>query len=251
MGNNIFIIGFGRFGKLLFDILISDNKLNTKFNIKFYDENKKYKSHKDYKNLQEGVSSADQVFLCVPIRYMQKTISQISSLLKPGSVVIDVCSVKILPCQWMLEGLPENINIIATHPMFGPDSYNINNNNSQIMMHELRCDKEKYNFWRDFFISKNFKILDISPEEHDNHVAYSQGVTHVICRVLSNMKLDKYLNDNKPITKGFESIMHVKQQTCHDSIDLFYDMIKFNPYSKEMLSSLNLSVSGILLKLID
>lgn len=94
-------------------------------------------------------------------------------------------------------------------------------------------------------------ILEITPDEHDSHVAFSQGVTHLIGRVLDKMKLDKYSNLDsdkkiKPVTKGFESLMQVKEQTCHDSIDLFHDMVTFNLHAKKMLDSFNLSLKEVL-----
>jgi prephenate dehydrogenase len=256
MSDNIFIIGFGRFGKLLFDLLKDETSFKSfkRFNVSFFDSNEKFKNHENYKNLQDGVSNAQHVFLCVPIRGMKNIISEISGFLKPGTVVLDVCSVKLLPCEWMLEGLPDNIDIIATHPMFGPDSYSSGlNTDLQIMLYSLRSisNNSSYKLWCEFFISKKLNILEITPDEHDSHVAFSQGVTHLIGRVLDKMKLDEYSNLDsdkkiKPVTKGFESLMQVKEQTCHDSIDLFHDMIVFNPHAKKMLTSFNLSLKEVL-----
>ena len=36
--------------------------------------------------------------------------------------MVDVCSVKVYPVQWMRELLPASVSILPTHPMFGPDS---------------------------------------------------------------------------------------------------------------------------------
>ena len=46
----------------------------------------------------------------------------IAPLLSPDALVIDVCSVKEYPVRLMKELLPERVSILATHPMFGPDS---------------------------------------------------------------------------------------------------------------------------------
>ena len=100
---------------------------------------------------------------------MKNIISEISGFLNPGTVVLDVCSVKLLPCEWMLEGLPDNIDIIATHPMFGPDSYGSGlNSDLQIMLYSLRSisNNSSYKLWCEFFISKKLNILEITPDEH-------------------------------------------------------------------------------------
>jgi prephenate dehydrogenase len=42
--------------------------------------------------------------------------------LRPGQLIIDTCSVKERPLEWMLEELPDHVQIVGTHPLFGPDS---------------------------------------------------------------------------------------------------------------------------------
>jgi prephenate dehydrogenase len=53
---------------------------------------------------------------------MQTTLKQIAALVKTDLLIIDVRSVRVYPVKWMKELLPESTQILATHPMFGPDS---------------------------------------------------------------------------------------------------------------------------------
>ena len=256
-----FIVGFGRFGRLLFDIIKHD------FCVNFFDENEVHKINGCYQELPDGLIYAKYIFLCVPIRNMQNVIAKISPFLQKGSVVIDVCSVKVKPCDWMLEGLPDFVDIIATHPMFGPDSFNVDeylnknvdsdvdisiksNSKVQVIMHSVRSldsANNSYDFIKSYFESKSFKILKMSPDEHDKSAAYTQGLTHFLGRVLGGVdinhilhKLDHNIYDI-PVTKGFVRLMEVRVQTCNDSMELFEDMMKFNPYSQEMLDDIKIS----------
>ncbi|MCH9770542.1 MAG: hypothetical protein K0U12_06655 [Gammaproteobacteria bacterium] len=46
-------------------------------------------------------------------------------------------------------------------------------------------------------------------------------------------------------TLGFEKLLDVKQQTCYDSIELFEDMQKFNPYTAVAINQLLAGIEEI------
>jgi len=66
--------------------------------------------------------TADYIFLCVAISAMPEVLDRIAPHLPPGATVVDTCSVKVFPVAEMEARLPQEVGIIATHPMFGPDS---------------------------------------------------------------------------------------------------------------------------------
>ena len=97
------IIGFGRFGRLMAGYLARDYKIKA-FN----------RSDKTEAMIGMGAEPAtlkdvcrqETVILSVPISYMRETLKRIAPLLQPGTLVIDVCSVKVYPVGWMKELLP-------------------------------------------------------------------------------------------------------------------------------------------------
>ena len=114
------IIGYGRFGSLLAELLAVD------FDLVIYDE----------LNLSNSVSSKgyewgdlptvmeqDTLFLAVPISHTRGLLQSIADRCNPGQLIIDVGSVKSMIRDWMLDILPETVEVLNTHPMFGPDSY--------------------------------------------------------------------------------------------------------------------------------
>ena len=60
--------------------------------------------------------------LAVPVPMLGECLAGIAPHLRPGQVVVDVCSVKAGPAALMRRLLPEGVEILATHPMFGPQS---------------------------------------------------------------------------------------------------------------------------------
>ena len=208
----IAIIGFGRFGRLLHDILKHDHDITT------------FDKH----DALDKLDTFETIFLTVPIRAFKATVQQIAPQLKSGATVIDTCSVKLYPVECMQTELGKDITIIATHPLFGPDSYYHSQHNN-MMMHFVRGDDKKYHGWLQYFSSNHITITEITPDEHDRYAAYSQGVTHLIGRTLQQAHITPTPID----TLGFTQLLTIMNQTCNDSMELFTDLQTYNPYTKQ------------------
>ena len=142
--NSVGIIGFGRFGKIL------SNILQKGFMIKVYDiQSLSYHNGVQLTTLEE-VLLEKVIFIAVPIRHFESLINNISGELKNNTTIIDVCSVKKYTSDVMKNILPEEIGIISSHPMFGPDSY-LSNKKLKMMMHSTRDVHNQYDFWKKFY----------------------------------------------------------------------------------------------------
>lgn len=229
------IIGFGRFGKVLANLLVQD------YEVKIYDIYKNKNSEFTFCDfdtiLQENI-----LFIAVPIRQFENTIQSIAKKILPGTTIIDVCSVKVYPVKIMQSYLKNN-EIIATHPLFGPDSIRTSKN-LNIMMNNVSAKKENYENWKSFFNAKKINVIEMSPEEHDQQAAQSQCITHFIGRTLEKADLKKVTID----THGFKQLMEIKQQTCLDSWELFEDLHRYNPYSKDAITKLEKAFKEIIKK---
>ncbi|MBT4277444.1 prephenate dehydrogenase/arogenate dehydrogenase family protein [Candidatus Falkowbacteria bacterium] len=219
----IAIIGFGRFGSLLAGILspygdifiISKRKINdTRF------------KQIEYKDLKE----IDLIILAVPISSLKKVLKKISPYLKQGSVVMDVCSVKVYPCQWLKKYLPKTVHILGSHPMFGPDSVKKNLEELQIVFCPLRINKEKFDSIKNIFKTIKLKIIEITPEDHDKQNAVSLALVHFIGRGLSKIDVDH----QEITTVGFKRLLQLRDNVTNDTEELFKDMHNFNPYAKKI-----------------
>ena len=131
------------------------------------------------------VCGLDAVILSVPISAFKQTLSKIGPMLKPDTLVADVCSVKEYPVRWMREQLPETVSILATHPMFGPDSAAESLKNSKIVLCKERIDDRLYNRIKHYLESRGLIVIEASPDEHDRQIAVSLALTHFIGRSLS------------------------------------------------------------------
>ncbi len=191
---------------------------------------------------EEEVLNAPLLFFCVAISSFEDVLRRVGPSIGPDTIAMDTCSVKILPSRWMSDNIHNARSVIATHPMFGPDSGREGIKGLPLVMCPVSGKDEAYGEVRSLFLSMGLDVLEMSAEKHDEEAAYSQGVTHFVGRTLHQMGMKP-----TPIaTQGYRNLMTIVEQTCNDPIQLFYDLQRYNPYAKEMRLSLQVAIEKVL-----
>ena len=187
----------------------------------------------------EELGRCDAVMLCVAINAVDAALDALVGHLAPGTVVMDTCSVKVHPVRSMLAAVPEGNPVIGTHPMFGPDSAGEGLGGLPMVVSPARAEEAVVGRWERFFASTGLRLLRMSPDEHDREAAMTQGVTHLLGRVLADMDLAP-----SPIaTMGYRKLLEVVEQTCNDPYQLFVDLQRYNPYTQQMRDRLQQSLA--------
>lgn len=222
------ILGFGRFGQLL------ARELTPYFDISVHD-----RTPRDDIAIRIGVRSvnlaraceSDVIVYAVPISALEALVCETAGLIGPAQTVLDVCSVKVHPARILEAHLrPRGAQLILTHPLFGPDSASGGLAGLPIALHNLAASPETFEYWCRLFERLGLTTVITTPEAHDREAAYSQGLTHIIGRVLDAMRLEA-----GPVsTTGFRALLEVRNQTCNDTWELFSDLQSYNPYTSEM-----------------
>ena len=214
---NLGIIGYGSFGKFMHEYLkkyISDISIYDKF--------------QEIDSLSQ-VCNSEIVILAMPMGALQETLHNIKDILKPGTLVLDICSLKVFSAKLMLEILPDTIEIIGAHPLFGPNSAKQGIGGLNIALCNIRTtkfDKVK-NFCSQ---TLNLNTHEVTPEEHDFQMAISQALTHFIGHIAQKIDLDRV----ELGTKTFDNLMDVIEIIEGNSEELFRDMQILNPYAREV-----------------
>lgn len=232
------VYGYGRFGKLWADILAES------FQVKVY--SRRVLHRRDVSpgieiSDSKGIFDCDALFFCVAISAFEDLLQTCAARCRRETVFFDTCSVKVLPARWMETHLPEGSEIIATHPMFGPDSYMKTERKLPMVMCNVSAEKETFDSWANYFSSQSMRVESMSAQEHDEMTAYSQGITHYVGRLFADLKLHPTRID----TLGYQMLLEVMGQTCNDSWQLFLDLQSYNPYAKKMRDDLQRSIEKI------
>ena len=220
------IIGFGSFGQFI------TKHLKDHFEISVFNRSDKSAIAKKYEvpyvSLEE-VCDNDIVIVCVPVQFLEEMLKKIASLLKKGTKVVDVSSVKVKPVELMKQHLPDHCEIIATHPLFGPQSgkNGIEGLNMVLCPGERRTTVTLERFFKD---ELGLKVLIRTPEVHDKQMAYVQALTHFVGRAVNEMDIP----DVEQKTPAYQYLLDIKRNLGGDSYDLFLTIEQENPYAKEV-----------------
>lgn len=220
------IIGFGSFSELMVRCLKPYFKIRVASHRNVKDRAREFGVEQS--SLQV-VASSDIVIIGVVVKYFEKVLKQIAPHIKPGALVLDVASVKIKPAKLMEKYLPGGAEILATHPLFGPQSARNGIDGAKIVLCPIRT--------KNLVKVKNFLINDLkldvlirTPKEHDESMAYVLGLTHFIGRAINNIDIPfTHLN-----TQTYTHLLKIKELIGKDSVDLFESIQNENPYAKKV-----------------
>jgi arogenate dehydrogenase (NADP+) len=232
---DIGIIGYGRFGRLWADLMSLQHRVFVNDIVP--------QAVDQFLSLPELCARCRTIFLCVPINQFEAVVRAIAPHLEPGATIIDACSVKVHPAEVMQHALGGrgDVTLIATHPMFGPDSAAHGVAGLPMVVWRVAGDQSVYGEWVGFFDGLGIRTVEMSPHDHDRLAAYSQGVTHYVGRVLSKLDLQPTPID----TEGFKILRSLIAQTCNDSWELFHDLQTYNPYTNEMRERLQHALNDV------
>lgn len=178
------------------------------------------------------IATCDVVVLAVPIQKMEPVLQVLAPLLKPDALVIDVASVKIKPTEMMQKILPESVAIVGTHPLFGPQSGKNGIAGLNIAVCNVRGDRAAgvAAFLRD---QLKLKVFEITAEDHDRQLAYVQGLTHLLAKVIVSLDLPEF----QLTTKTYDLMTQMINMVRYDSDELFKAIERENPFTVEAKKS--------------
>lgn len=220
------IIGFGDFGRL------AASHLADRFAIGVHDPaaDREELARMGFPALTlEQAATRDVVILAVPVQAMEQVIRAIASHVRPGATVVDVASVKMLPSQWLARHLPENVHVVPTHPLFGPQSVARDGlAGRQLVICPLRGDRHLKVAALGEEMGMRVRIT--SAEEHDREMAYVQALTHLIGRTLAAMNIP----DEMLKTQSYQHLLDLMGLIGKDSFELFAAIETLNPHAQDV-----------------
>ncbi len=128
-------------------------------------------------DLDSAIASSDIVVVSVPINITEKVIRETAPKMRSGSLLMDLTSLKVKPTAAMQKYAPADVEVLGTHPMFGPSIPSLHGQIFILTPIKDRC-KKWFPVIRSLFEDNGAHIEVIGPEEHDSFVSVVQGLTH-------------------------------------------------------------------------
>lgn len=248
------IVGFGTFGQFLAKRMVmaghtviatsrgSYEEKAEDMGVTFFSSADDFcEEHPDVVILASSILSTHDVLTSLPIARLRR-----------NTLFVDVLSVKEFPKKLFLSQLPQEIDILCTHPMFGPDSGKAGWQNLVFMYEKVRIGSSEYRQQRaqsflNFFENEGCAMVEMTCEEHDKQAASTQFITHTVGRMLGAMTLEPTPID----TKGFQSLLNLVENTANDSFDLYYGLFMYNQNATAELDRLEKAFDAVKKQLFD
>ena len=224
------IIGVGAFGELCIP------HLSRSLRVKLYDPVRDLgalceRHEVEAVDLNEAARQ-DIVLLALPFRHLRSVAREIAPHVRPGSLVVDVCSIKTKPLLILEEELPPTIDIIGMHPLFGPQSSRDGIKGLRIVLCPVRGRRGPM---VERFLKRELEldVIRMTAEQHDRQMAYVQGLTHLIARIVVAMDVPPL----EHTTTTFSHLDRMIGMVRHDSDELFRTIIEDNPFVDDVMKS--------------
>lgn len=227
--NSIGIIGYGAFGEFL-ELLIKRFAPNVQVKIhssRFASDGQKFFDERE-------VCECDAVIFACAIRDFESQLKKLLPLIPKTTVIVDVATVKCHTVK-LLKDLAGDRPYIATHPMFGPESYKKTKGDIsgyRVVIADSTSDRSSdrsdLSEAMEFLSELGFAVSEMTPEEHDKYLADTLFLTHYIGQTMKQGDFKRTPVDSV----SFGSLMNVVESVQHDE-KLFHDVYRFNPYCKD------------------
>ena len=217
------LIGLGAFGRL------TAAHLGAHFPLLGYDPAVTYAPKGVTLRPLAEVAACDAVILATPVPALSAVIAAINPICVPARWCSTSARSKSFPRKIMRRELPSYVDIIGTHPLFGPQSARRGVRGLKIVICPIRGRGARP---LAAYLRKTFGLDAIiaTPEAHDREAAMVQGLTHLIAKVLVEMEpLPRHMT-----TASFDLLLKAVDMVRHDAPEVFYAIERMNPYAPEV-----------------
>lgn len=148
--------------------------------------------------LGEACSEADLVLVCTPVQLVPELVLECQQHVKPGALITDVGSTKRTICEHLAD--TATTTFCGSHPLAGSDRSGVESAERQLLEGKLtvitpaettpsalvdRTEK----LWRDL----GSRTVQMSPKEHDEAIARTSHLPHVVAAALAGLTPDELL----------------------------------------------------------
>ena len=145
---------------------------------------------KDYKDL-------DVIFVTVPVKEISKQLPEILDLVSSKTLVVDFGSTKVNICK-AVSNHPKRSQFLATHPIAGTEfsgplasKENLFKGKVQIICESKKTNPIHLSWAKEWFKTIGMIIKEMTPIDHDKHIAYVSHLSHISSIILGQTVLEK------------------------------------------------------------
>ncbi|MEO8582090.1 MAG: prephenate dehydrogenase/arogenate dehydrogenase family protein [Patescibacteria group bacterium] len=224
------IIGTGRFATVLRSLFAQDSL----WEVKQYSTTKSVDGKIIFP--MSEIAQCELIIPAVPISAFKTILKKLKDEIPPHTspLVISICSVMSHPQRWLMAELPESVDILMTHPMFGPHSTQNGTEfgGRSLVWNPIRiAKKSRLKMFKYFLERQGIRLIPMHSDHHDQIMAQTQFVSFLFGQIGIELGLQSTRLD----TQGFTHLLKNQAIVKTDTRQLFINICVHNPYAKKQL----------------
>lgn len=231
------LVGFGRFGGALGELLRAAQVKFTAF-----DPYREPPPEVRAASLGAAVSGAKVVVLAVPLGQLEASARLVAPYLKPGTLVLDACSVKVKAMALMEAALPNGVRWTGTHPLFGPTTLALKEKPLRAVVCPAPGQEAAAAEARAFFEALGCEVLEQSAEAHDRCMAESHLAA---CFIAEGLIAAGFRTEHPFVTPSYRSLERVMNVVASEADHLRAAVYQSNPFGAAARERLLVALEAI------
>ena len=182
---------------------------------------------------EEVAREVEWLIIATPPEAVANVAKALLPEMRSGALISDISSVKKGVIDNILSVLPEYIEYISIHPLFGPE---IDPVGETVVLIPVKS----YDYWikklNSIFVSMGFEVITTTPEEHDKAMAITQVLHHFAMLALKR-SMDKLSKEFGISYEGFATYSFKRTldtiRRLEGLMDVVLEIQRRNAYSKK------------------
>lgn len=150
-------------------------------------------------DLNKGVADAELIVVCTPSGQIVETVRQAAQHCPERTLITDVGSVKQAIVEALDTGLARGCRFLGGHPLAGSEKTGPNNAVAEmfdgrvsILTPTKNTRAEDFDLLEEFWQALGSVVVRMTPEEHDQALALTSHLPHVVAAALAGVIPEKY-----------------------------------------------------------
>jgi prephenate dehydrogenase len=219
------ILGFGRFGRALSDLLLDAGYL-----VRAFDPSVAVPEPLRAGSLAELVRGVGEIVLAVPVDAIREATRALRPHLDLDHLVVDVASVKHGPVRDLALTLGREIPWVATHPLFGPTSIALGERPLVAVVCPNPLHPAAALRARGFFASIGCEVVEEDAVGHDRAMAATHALAFFVAKGLIDVRAGEGAAFVPPSFRAMEGMIGAVRS---DASHLFATIQNDNPFAAE------------------
>lgn len=225
MFQNITVVGHGRFGRALSDLLIESGH-----RVVAVDPHVEIPEERAPTAERPAFSPGGVVILSVPVVSFSEILKAVRPRLDDAGLVFDVSSVRSPVEAAMESSLGREVPWVGTHPLFGPSSVASGERPLRVVVCPNRFHPSAAEAASELYRSIGCEVIQEVAEEHDRSMAYSHALAFFLAKGMLDIEA---IERTRFVPPSFRAMLLTIDSVRSDAGHLFYAIERLNPFAEE------------------